>query len=112
MPYIPRLVPKDITSYYRDGSIWDRLNGTNGYELYEDLFVGDYFEMTEAISAYNQNSQYQAVGSKYVTIAGIDMHFGDGDGQDSVGAITYHHLDMVPGRDSILQLHSILAEAV
>ena len=95
---IPRLVPKDITSYYRDGSIWDRLNGTNGYELYEDLFVGDYFEMTEAISAYNQNSQYQAVGSKYVTIAGIDMHFGDGDGGDSVGTITYHHLDMVPGK--------------
>lgn len=95
---IPRLVPKDITEYYTDGTLWKRLNGTDGFELYEDLFVGDYFRMTEAISAYEQTQTYQAVGSQYVTIAGIDMHWGDGDGGDSVGVINYHHLDMVPGQ--------------
>lgn len=33
---------KDITSYFTDGSLWNRINGTGGYSLFEDLFVGDY----------------------------------------------------------------------
>ena len=94
MHNIPRLVPKDITSYVSDGSIWKRLNGTDGYELFEDIYVGDYWQMTEAISAYEQTQSYQTTGSKYVTIAGIDMHYGDGDSSP----ITYHHLDMVAGQ--------------
>ena len=34
---IPRKEPKDITSYVTDGSIYKRLNGTDGYSLCEDL---------------------------------------------------------------------------
>ena len=68
---IPRLVPKDITSYYTDGTLWNRIAGTGGYSLYEDLYVGDYFKMSRAISASNPNSTYQLTGSQWVTIASI-----------------------------------------
>lgn len=95
---IPRKVPKDITSYVTDGTIWKRLNGTDGFELFEDLYVGDYFEMSRAITAPNQDSQYATTGSKYVTIAGIDTRMGDGDGGGSVSVVDYHHLIMVPGK--------------
>ena len=91
---IPRIVPKDITSYVTDGTIWKRLNGTDGFDLYEDLYVGDYFQMSRAISAHNQDAQYQATGTRYVTIAGIDWYMRNGDS----AAISYHHLVMVPGK--------------
>lgn len=91
---IPRLVPKDITSYYNDGSLWKRLNGTGGYSLFEDIYVGDYFKMSRAISAPNPDSTLQLTGSEYVTIAGIDSLYGNGDRNP----VTYHHLVMVPGQ--------------
>src|SRR5574344_950709 len=89
----PRLVPKDITSYVTDGSLWDRIAGTNGYTLHEDIFVGDYIRMSRAISAYDQTQAYQITGSQYVTIAGIDTLQGNGDNID----MAYEHLVMVPG---------------
>ena len=91
---IPRTTPKDITTYYNDGSLWKRLNGTDGYSLFEDIFVGDYFKMSRPISAKNANSSYQATGSQYVTIAGIDSLSGNGDNI----SMQYHHLVMVPGQ--------------
>ena len=90
---IPRLVPKDITSYYQDGSLWDRLNGTNGYSFCEDIFAGDYFKMSRAISAYNQDQTYQLTGSEYVTIAEINGLWGNGD----IINMFYNHLVMIPG---------------
>ncbi len=90
---IPRITPKDITSYVTDGSLYNRLNGLDGYELYEDIYVGDYWQMSRAISAYEQTQTYQATGSQYVTIAGIDWYMQNGD-----TAITAHHLVMVPGQ--------------
>lgn len=33
---------KNITSYFTDSSLWDRIKGTNGYALFEDLYLGDY----------------------------------------------------------------------
>jgi hypothetical protein len=92
---IPRIIPKDITSYVTDGTLWQRLNGTNGFKLYEDLRVGDYIKMSRPISAYERTGQYQATGSQYVTIAGIDTLMYKGD-QGS--GINYHHLVMVPGQ--------------
>ena len=92
---IPRITPKDITSYVTDGTLWQRLNGTNGFKLFEDLRVGDYIKMSRPISAYEQTGQYQITGSQYVTIAGIDTLMYKGD-QGS--GINYHHLVMVPGQ--------------
>ena len=91
---IPRLIPKNITSYVTDGTLWKRLNGTNGYALFEDIYVGDYFEMSRAISAYEKTGTYQTTGSKFVTIAGIDTMWGNGDSY----VISLHHLVMVPGQ--------------
>ena len=92
---IPRLMPKDITSYITDGTFWKRLAGTDGYALFEDIYVGDYFKMSRAISAYERTGQYQTTGSQYVTIAGLDTMMGNGD-QGS--GITYHHAVMVAGQ--------------
>lgn len=92
---IPRITPKDITSYVTDGTLWQRLNGTNGFKLYEDLRVGDYIKMSRPISAYERTGQYQTTGSQYITIAGIDTLMYKGD-QGS--GINYHHLVMVPGQ--------------
>ena len=92
---IPRVTPKDITAYITDGTFWKRLAGTNGYALFEDIYVGDYFKMSRAISAYERTGQYQTTGSQYVTIAGLDTMMNNGDQGNGIG---YHHAVMVPGQ--------------
>lgn len=98
---IPRTTQKDITTYYNDGSLWKRLNGTDGYSLFEDIFVGDYFKMSRPISAPNPVANYQQTGSQYVTIAGIDTMCGNGDNI----SMMYHHLVMVPGQGTSGSFH-------
>lgn len=92
---ILRLVPKDITAYITDGTFWKRLAGTNGYALFEDIYVGDYFRMSRAISAYERTGRYQATGSQYATIAGLDTMMNNGN---QWSGITYHHAVMVAGQ--------------
>ena len=92
---IPRVTPKDITAYITDGTFWKRLAGTNGFALFEDIYVGDYFRMSRAISAYERTGQYQTTGSQYVTIAGLDTMMNNGD-QGS--GVNYHHAVMVAGQ--------------
>ena len=92
---VPRSTPKDVTSYITDGTFYKRLAGSNGYALFEDIYVGDYFRMSRAISAYERTGQYQATGSQYVTIAGLDTMWGNGD-QGS--GVNYHHAVMVAGQ--------------
>lgn len=92
---IPRLVPKDITAYITDGTFWKRLAGTDGYALFEDIYCGDYFKMSRAISAYERTGQYQTTGSQYVTIAGLDTMMYNGD---KGSGVDYHHAVMVPGQ--------------
>lgn len=90
---IPRNVPKDITSYITDGTFYKRLNGTDGFELFEDIYVGDYIKMSRAITC--PDSTGGAVGSQYVTIAGLDTMMNNGeDGK----YVNYHHAVMVPGQ--------------
>lgn len=91
----PRVVPKDISSYLADGSFSDRVAGTNGHPLMDDIFVGDYIHMSRAISAYERTGTFQETGSEYVTVADIDGAWGRGD---SGNEINYHHLIMVPGK--------------
>lgn len=93
---IPRLEPKDITAYITDGTIWKRLAGTDGYALFEDIYVGDYIHMSRAISAYERTGQYQTTGSDYVTIAGLDTMMNNGD--QGIG-VNYHHAVMVAGKE-------------
>ena len=91
---IPRLEPKDITSYYNDGSLWKRLNGTDGYSLFEDIYVGDYFQLSRTISAKNPDSTQQLTGSDWVTIASIGGLAHNGDNIN----LTPNHFVMVPGK--------------
>ena len=92
---IPRLVPKDITAYITNGSFWERLAGTNGYALFEDIYVGAYFKMSRAISAYERTGQSQTTGSQYVTIAGLDTMMNNGNQGNGVN---YHHAVMIAGQ--------------
>ena len=92
---IPRVTPKDITSYYNDGSLWNRIAGTGGYSLFEDIYPGDYIKMSRPISAYERTGKYQTTGSQYVTIAGLDMMMNNGDQGNGVN---YHHAVMVAGQ--------------
>ena len=92
---IPRLVPKDITAYITDGTFWKRLAGADGYALFEDIYCGDYFQMSRAISAYERTGQNQTTGSQYVTIAGLDTMMNNGDQGNGVD---YHHAVMVAGQ--------------
>lgn len=85
---------KDITSYYTDGTLWDRIAGRNGFKPYEDLYLGDYFKMSRAISAYEQTQQHQTTGSQYVTIAGFDCCRGNGDSDK----MNFNHITCVPGQ--------------
>lgn len=91
---IPRLVPKDITSYYNDGTLWNRLNGTGGYSLHQDIYVGDYFQMSRVISAKNPDLTQQSNGTDWVTIASIGGLTNNGD----IIHLTPNHLVMVPGK--------------
>ena len=91
---IPRLVPKDITSYYEDGTLWKRLEGTGGYSLYQDIYVGDYFKMSRVISANNPDSSLQLTGTDWVTIASIGGLAYNGDNIK----FAQNHLVMVPGK--------------
>lgn len=99
---IPRVTPKDITAYITDGTFWKRLAGTNGFALFEDIYVGDYFKMSRAISAYERTGQYQTTGSQYVTIAGLDTMMNNGD-QGS--GVNYHHAVMVAGQGFVGTQH-------
>ena len=91
---VPRLVPKDITSYVTDGTLWKRLNGTDGFDLYEDIFCGDYIQMSRAITCPYfitgiGQLPAQTTGAQYVTIVEIDAMY---------GRLGYHHLVMIPGK--------------
>ena len=79
---------KDITSYYNDGTLWKRINGTDGYELFEDLYVGDYIKV---------DGVHANVNGKTWRIAGFDIYYMVGtDGN----VVTSHHAVIVP--DEIL----------
>lgn len=91
---IPRQTPKDITPYYKDGSLWKRLNGSDGYSLYEDIYVGDYFQMSRTVSAKSSDPSQQTTGTNYVTIASIGGLASNGDNK----RLSPNHLVMVPGK--------------
>ena len=66
---------KNITSYLTDGSLWSRISGSDGYSLFEDLFVGDYI----------------TVGSNSYAIADFDYYLRTGSSD-----LNTHHLVMMP----------------
>ena len=88
---IPRVTPKDITPYWTDGTLWNRIAGSSGFKPYEDIHVGDYIDMGRTVTC--PDSYDSTVGSQYVTVASCGGFYGNGD-----SGITYPHLIMVPGK--------------
>ena len=84
---IPR--GKDITSYYNDGTLWTRIANN-----FDDIYVGDYFKMSRAISAYERTGSYQATGSQYVTISELNPELYNGDSQK----VGFNHIELIPGQ--------------
>lgn len=66
---------KNITSYFTDGSLWNRITGSSGYALFEDLFLGDYI----------------TIGSNSYAIVDFDYYIRCG-----LADMTRHHLVMMP----------------
>lgn len=85
---------KDITAYYEDGTLWYRIAGTHGFRPYEGLYLGDYFKMSRAISAYEQTHLHQTTGSQYITIAGFDCMRRNGD----IDSMNFNHITCIPGQ--------------
>ena len=86
---------KDITSYYTDGSLWDRINGTNGYELFEDLFLGDYFTTGSAtINFHSTNTSTTSTDTRvrWWQIGGFDWRNGVGSSTE----LNMHNLTIIP----------------
>lgn len=90
---IMRKTPKNITQYFTDDTFYKRLAGTDGFVLCEDIHIGDYFEMSRAITC--PNSYSGEVGTQWCTIADIDAFMGRGD-----TPIDYHHAIIVPGKSN------------
>ena len=88
---IPRVTPKDITPYWTDGTLWNRIAGSSGFKPYDDIHVGDYIDMGRTVTC--PDSYGSTVGSQYVTVASCGGFYGNGD-----SGITYPHIIMVPGK--------------
>lgn len=77
---------KDITSYLTDGSLSNRIAGTGGYSMFEDIYIGDYFIVN--IPGYGD------VTTRW-RVASFDHYFRTGPDTD---ILTTHHIVLVPDR--------------
>lgn len=76
----------DISEYVTDGSLYKRINGTDGYELFEDLYVGDYFDIELPVLSLSTAKQ-----TVRCMIADFDYYRRKGDSET-----TFHHVVIVP----------------
>jgi len=83
---------KDITSYFTDGTLWNRISGTGYSHPYYDICVGDYLDMGATVTC--PDSYSGTVGSRYVTVASLGGLRCNGD--DNV--VDFPHLVMIPGQ--------------
>lgn len=85
---------KDITEYFNDGSLYDRIAGTNGYATFEDLYVGDYIKMPRKVCVVGDDCDN--AGTDIVKIAGFNCHWKN---YWSGNMLTKPHIDLVPDRN-------------
>ena len=71
---------KDVTEYLTDGTLWKRIAGTDGFDLFEDVYIGDYI--------LNNSKKYR--------FAGFDYWLNCGDTQ-----CTTHHIVIVPDHNML-----------
>jgi hypothetical protein len=76
---------KNIQSYFDDGSLYKRINGTDGYNLFEDLFIGDYFDITMPATSLSSAQTVRCL------LAHFDYYLRSGDTETN-----FHHAVIVP----------------
>jgi len=69
-------VERDITDWYQDGSLWNRIDGTNGYDEMEGLFPGCYFDMSTVVRVPGEGGGSSANAGKRIMIIGINSFYG------------------------------------
>jgi hypothetical protein len=77
---------KNITAYVTDGTLWKRLNGTDGYEAFEDIFPGDYITMTATVTAPGST----VTGTNRIDIVGLNEF------RNNNNELRFNHLVCVP----------------
>jgi len=82
-------VDKDITPYYEDGSLWDRIAGTNGYDAFEGIFPGCYFDMSRTVTAPSIGGGTQS-GGKTLLVLGCNTDMND----HNVGKTMFNHISV------------------
>lgn len=60
---------RDITEYYKDGSLWDRIKSSNDFDYFDGLYPGCYFDIDTTITAPESTS----TGTNRILIAGLQM---------------------------------------
>ena len=78
-------IKRDITDWYENGSLWDRITGTNGYDEFEGLFPGCYWQNHNKIRAITGIEG----GANHTYIFGINSYINIGNDANS---IHYNHL--------------------
>ena len=85
-------VERDITSYYQDNSLWDRIAGTNGYDEMEGIFPGCTFDMSRGITTHGDGAGDYA-GTNKILILGCNRFYNVGDNNNY---INYNHIVCCP----------------
>jgi len=79
-------IKRDITDWYEDGSLWDRITGRNGYDSFEGIFPGCYFNLSQNIVA-KETGITQISGSRTLIILECNgmMYTGSASLDTSIG---------------------------
>jgi len=96
-------IERDITAWYENGSLWDRISGINGYDEFEGIFPGCWFSISRRI---NNPSPNAGLGNDKILILGCNSLYYIGSTQQMpipidiekgvVGKITFNHIVCCP----------------
>jgi len=64
----------DITESYRNGSLWDRIQGTNGYKTMDGIYPGCWIEMNHIIMINKKYYKRNADTIKYIIVLECNTH--------------------------------------
>ena len=81
---------RDITGWYQDGSLWDRIAGTNGYDEMEGIFPGCTFNMSRKIKAPG------ATDHDSLELIVMDLNYFWGMRLEDASYLTYNHIVVLP----------------
>ena len=81
---------KDITAYWKDGSLWKRIAGTDGFDKMEDLYLWDFITLDATISTGTGGGSDEIRIGEFSPLNNYQLN-----GQTSMSGF-FEHLLMVP----------------